>query len=446
MKLGEVGHILQVSCSKPDVDVYRFSTDSRRVNVGDLFIAFSGDNHNGHDFIESAISKGAVAIIAERDIEVGVPVLKVKNARLAYAKLAKAHCAKMNVKKIAVTGSCGKTSTRAFLEGIFSEAGLTHASIESFNNDIGVPYTVLQLTPEHEYLVSELGANHAGEISFLTDIVQPDIAIITNIAPAHLEGFKSIDGVAHAKSEIFEGLSSNGVAVLNADNEYFSFLKKQARPHRVVSFGIEEEAEVCASNIVFNEKGHASFLLTLPGEVIDIMLGVVGLHNVSNALAAAAAGFAAGLSIKQIKSGLEKAKPVTKRLVEKHAKCGAVVIDDSYNANPLSVSAAIEALAQYKGKKIFVLGDMLELGENENEMHRALGVMARQKGINLFYGYGIRTLNAVEAYGDDGYHFSDRDALAAAIEKNLDKHTTVLIKGSNSMGMDKVVQALVGDA
>ena len=421
-----------------------FSIDTRTLQSGDVYIALRGETQDGHQFIAQAKERGASMAIVDHAVDVDIPQLVVENTEQALQQLAKHHREQLHPKVIAVTGSCGKTTTRAFLQNVFAEAGVTHASIGSFNNHIGVPLTLLKLEPTHEFLVSEVGANHVGEIANLIPLVQPDVAIITNVGPAHLEGFGSLDNIAKAKAEIYGGLTADGVAIINNDDVFAEYWRTINNDRRVVTFGINTMADVIADNIHINEQGLASFTLMLPdSDSIDVQLAVIGEHNVSNALAAAAAGYALGLTSTQIKQGLEQAQAVCGRLVEKHLSSGTVVIDDSYNANPLSTSAAIKALAKRAGERILVLGDMRELGSDAAQLHAEVGRLAKSLGIDAVFCYGDLTRHTAEAFGERGFYFSNQAKLIEALKLALKPKQIILVKGSHSMKMNEVVEVLI---
>lgn len=429
-----------------DVEVNNVSIDTRTLQAGDSYIAIIGEYHDGHKFIPQAIAAGAVCVITQHSLTEEIPYILVKDTLLAFQQIAAYHRQQMNVKTIAVTGSCGKTTTRALLASIFSQAGPTHASKGSFNNHLGVPLTLLELKPEHRYFVAEIGANHMGEIAALVPLVQPDVSIITNVGEAHLEGFGSLANTAAAKGEIFAALKPEGTAVINMDDNFAQYWLQMNKHHQIMSFGIKHEADVMADNIQLNEYGCAQFTLVLPQSVIDVQLNLFGEHNVSNALAAAAAGCALGLTPSQIKAGLESAAAEQRRLIERKTALGATVIDDSYNANPLSTEAAIKLLVHRAAEPILVFADMKEMGEDEQEIHARLGLTAKSLGVSQLYCYGDLAKQTAEAFGDGAFHFTDKNALIERLQQNLTPQQTLLVKGSNSMKMNEVVEALIGAA
>lgn len=444
MKLTQIAKALNVSYTGPDNKIKGVSIDSRTLKSGELFIALKGPSFDGHDFVKAAEQAGAAAVIVSAAVETTLPILTVPDTYQALWQLAEWHRSNLKVPFFAMTGSCGKTTTKMVLASILQQAGKTLANAASFNNDIGVPLTILQVTPDYQYAVTEMGANHPGEISKLTQLVKPDVAIITNAASAHLEGFGSVEGVSRAKGEIFQGLPANGVAVLNADDKYVDYWRELVGEKRIVTFGIHNPAGVSARDVRYNDKTQAQFTLCTPAGETEVNLQLLGEHNVYNALAASAAAYARDISLTHIRQGLEAAQPEKKRLVEQAGLNGVTVIDDTYNANPLSVTAAMKILVQRPGISVLVLGDMLELGDNSAQLHRELGEHAAQLGIDRLYCFGKLSQHAAQAFGDNGYYFAQREELIKTLQDDLRGEMTVLVKGSRSMRMELVTQALVG--
>lgn len=443
MKLSQVAKIVSSDFNGKDEEFESVSADTRTLQPGTLFVALQGSRFDGNNFVEKARERGAVGALVTRIIEIELPLILVSDTLTALAQLANYQRKQIQLPIIAVTGSCGKTTTRALLASIFRQCSNILVSEKSFNNSIGVPLTLLRLRAEHNYAVIELGANRPGEISSLTQLVRPAIGIITNAAPAHLEGFGSIEGVANAKGEIFQGLSGNGVAVINADDCFANFWHSLVGKRRVITFGVNHPADITAKNIKTNSAAQPAFQLITPKEEICIQLPLIGVHNVSNALAAASAAYAEGLSLAAIKTGLEAVSAVTGRLAEQKGYRGAIIIDDSYNANPLSVSAAIDVLAKRKGNSILVFGDMLELGENCHQFHRKIGERALQSGIQQLFCYGNFTQLTAKTFGKNAYHFNNQNQLLSALKDQLHENCVVLIKGSFSMNMSRIVRALI---
>ncbi|MCH9644330.1 MAG: UDP-N-acetylmuramoyl-tripeptide--D-alanyl-D-alanine ligase [Gammaproteobacteria bacterium] len=441
MKLSQAAQILNISKPECDIEFSSISSDTRTLQPGDVYIAFVGDQFDGHDFIAAAEKQQAGAVIANKMVDTTLPVLIVDDTRQAYIQLAAAHRDQMTAKVIAVTGSCGKTTTRALLQNVFSEAGLTHASVASFNNEIGVSHTLLQLQPQHQYLISEIGTNAPGEIKTLVDVVQPDLAIITNVTTAHLQFFKDLQHYAKEKGDIIDGVTEEGMVVLNADDPFFNEWKKRARQRRVISFAMHTDADLRATDVVLDEQGHPSF--NIKGLGVHVTLQLVGKHNVANALAAAAAGMAMGLTVSQIKAGLEKTLPEAKRMVMQRGYKNALIINDAYNANPSSTRAAIDALSVLRGKRWLVFADMGELGEQKEQLHKQIGEYASKHQVDRLFTFGELAALTAEAFGSSSQHFTDLQQLIDTVKKNCGEDSNILIKGSRSMKMERVAQALM---
>jgi len=422
------------------------SIDSRTLKPGDLFVAVQGENFDGHDFIQQVEAQGAVAAIVSRPVDCKMPLLQVADTRLALGKLAALHRQKFQLPIIALTGSCGKTTVKEMLRSILTQCGSVLASQGTLNNDIGVPLTLLQLTDQHRYAVIEIGANHPGEVGYLTKLVKPQVAFINNVAPAHLEGFGSIEGVAKAKAEIFQGLPADGIALINADDNFASWIEAQLPKLTKIRFGIQhEDVAVTAQDIVADDLGYYGFVLKTAHDAINIKLPVLGKHNVLNAVAAATAAQAVGAGLTAIKQGLEAMAPVKGRLVMRSGLAGSRIFDDSYNANPFSVAAALRVLATYPGERIFVMGDMGELGPDAENHHRAMGVLAKELGIEKLYAYGKLSSATVQAFGTGAYHFATQAELSDSVRTILQAGMTVLVKGSRSAKMENVVAALMAE-
>jgi UDP-N-acetylmuramoyl-tripeptide--D-alanyl-D-alanine ligase len=444
MQLSQAAHLLKTTIPLRDVAFKGISTDTRTLEPGNLFIAIKGPNFDGHHFIEQAAAKNAAAVMLDKSCDSSLPALLVENTTLAMGQLAAYHRTQFNIPVIGLTGSCGKTTTRALLASILNECGPTLFSERSFNNEIGVPLTLLRLQKEHQYAVIEMGANHFGEIAYLTDIVKPSVALITNAAGAHLEGFGSIAGVCKAKGEIFQGLAKEGVAVLNADDPHLVDWEKMVVPHRCLRFSLSQPVDIYAKEITLTTDGYSEFTLVTPQGETPIHLPLLGRHNIANALAAAACAWAVNAPLSAIKAGLEHATSVAKRLNYYELSDGIYLIDDSYNANPLSVKAAIDTLAEREGEKILVLADMRELGEYTDSAHQEVGAYAKKLAIDRLYTYGTATELTARAFGETAQHFTDLALLIAAVKAKLSSPATLLVKGSRSMKMERVVEALKG--
>ena len=436
-------------------DFQAVSIDTRTMPAGALFIAIIGKNFDGHDFVLEAQQRGAVAAIVNRDfnsqsLPSKFPIIFVQDTRWALGQLAKFHREKFKVPVIAVTGSCGKTTTKTMISQILSQCGEVLSTEGTLNNDIGVPLTLLRFSKAHQYAVIELGANHPGEIAALTTLVQPTVAVITNAGPCHLEGFTDVEGVAKAKGEIYQGLPPDGVAVINSNDNYSSYWQGLVSRCKQVRFGDAGGADVSAEQINFGEEGCASFILKIrksDGEVeiaeSKIFLKVMGEHNIANALAAAAATSTVGAPLSAIKKGLESTMPGAKRLVRREGQLGTHIIDDTYNANPFALRAVLKVLARSPGEKVLVLGDMAELGNNALEYHAMVGKEARLAGIEQLYACGRLSQAAVAAFGERGHFFQTQAELVDRLRTVLRPGMTILIKGSRPARMENVVNALV---
>ena len=441
MNLNTVAAILSQPC-RINAEISNVCTDSRELIPGSLFIAIPGERFDGHDFVKEAEARGALAAVVNRAIDgITIPQFVVQDPLLALAKIAAAHRHNIHCPVIALTGSNGKTSTKEMIASILPAP--SHATKGNLNNHIGAPLSVLQLNNQHRYAVFELGANHPGEIAHTVAIVHPDVTLINNIAPAHVEGFGSIDGVARAKGEIHQGLTATGTAVVNDDDAYAHFWDEILSHKKVLRFSTEHPADICAEDIQLDEKGCGQFSLILPNGRTEIHLQVPGLHNIRNALAAAACCHAIGISIKDIQQGLNNFGGVKGRLTVLAGKNHSTVIDDTYNANLRSVLAALEVLAERPGKKIFVFGDMGELGAWATQHHQEVGLAARRLGIDLFLSCGSFSKLATESFGSGGEHFSNQDQLAQNLIEKLSPDTVVLVKGSRSSAMEKIVNKLL---
>ncbi len=440
MPLSEASQALSANYIGDDVLLNGVSTDTRSLSGGELFIALRGPNFDGHQFSAQAIDKGVAAMMVDHEIDLAIPQLIVDDTRLAMGQLARVWREKFTIPVLAVTGSNGKTTVKEMLASILSGLGEVHATKGNLNNDIGVPLTLFKLGEQHMSAVIEMGANHAGEIACLVGIAKPDVAMITNAASAHLEGFGSLEGVARAKGEIYAGLSTDGIAIVNADDRFVSLWRELINSQKKIEFGLNAVCDVCAEFKpgVYNNE---TLIKTSEGE-IKVSLPLLGRHNVMNALAATAAALAVNVPLDIIKQGLENMQPVPGRLQLKPGLHESRIIDDTYNANPASVKAAIDVLQGFSGDHFLVLGDMSELGSGEEALHRQVGQDAREQGVNRLYTLGELAKHAASEFGEHAYSFKAHDSLVAALIKDLHKDTTLLVKGSRRMHMERVVEAL----
>ncbi|EGW54669.1 UDP-N-acetylmuramoyl-tripeptide--D-alanyl-D-alanine ligase [Candidatus Endoriftia persephonae] len=423
------------------------STDTRTLQPGDLYVALKGPNFDGHEFLYEAELRGAVAALVSERTTAHLPLILVDDTRLALGRLAAAWRQAFPVPLVAVTGSNGKTTVKEMLAAILSQRGKVLATQGNLNNDIGMPLTLLRQQDE-AFAVIEMGANHPGEIAVLSGIARPDVALITSAGAAHLEGFGTLDGVAKAKGEIIQGLTDDGTLVLNRDDAYFPFWQKQAEGRRLLTFGTHPEAQLRLDAEAAETRWEADgFIVHAPlfyqDTELQLKLALGGRHNLINAAAAAAAAIALGASEKDVVAGLAGMRPVKGRLQTRMA-AGVRLIDDSYNANPDSVSVAIELLAQAPGQRWLVLGDLAELGQGAVRLHRQIGEQAQRAGIDVLWSVGELSREASVAFAGAGRHFEDREALAEALREGAASGDTILIKGSRSAGMEQVVDALAG--
>lgn len=422
------------------------SIDSRRIEPGQLFVALAGERFDGHDYLEQVAAKSAAAALVQREVEeVELPQLVVADTRLALGQLGALNRAAFRGQVAAVTGSSGKTTVKEMLASILraahgGDADAVLATRGNLNNELGAPLTLLELAPQHRSAVIELGASHLGEIAYTVGLTRPQVAIITNAGTAHVGEFGGPEKIVEAKGEILEGLAADGVAVLNRDDPAFAVWAQRAAGRRVLSFALHAPADFAARDLVRDARGCVGFTLSGPGGELPIQLNLLGEHNVANALAAAAAAHALGVAPEAIRAGLENLQPVKGRAVAQLAPSGMRVIDDSYNANPASIKAAIDILAGFSGRTVLVLGDMGELGAWAEQGHREVGEYARGK-VTALYAVGPLMSHAVAAFGAGARHFADQAELIAALAAEQSPETTLLIKGSRSAAMENVVAA-----
>ena len=439
--LRETAAILGARFDGPDIQFHGCSIDSRTVEAGNLFVAIQGERFDGHDFVDAAGEKGAIAALVSKARNFAIPVLIVEDTIAALARLASFWRKRIPVPLIAITGSNGKTTVKNMLTAILKRSNAVLSTRGNLNNEIGAPLTLLSGDESHERIVLELGANHPGEIARLTRMSRPDIGVITLCAPAHLEGFGSPEGVARAKGELFAEMPESGCAVINADDSFAPLWRELADGRRCLTFGMEKDADVSGDWRPAGAGGVLSMRTPL-GE-IESRIEVPGRHNGANALAAAAAAIACGADPEDIKSGLEAMEPVAGRLQFKRARNGAAIIDDTYNANPRSLEAGLAVLSGCGARRWLVLGDMGELGPRAADYHQAAADDARRHGVERMFTIGNLSRLAAERFGDGATHYESPQALIDALSAELSDDATVLVKGSRSMRMEQVVSALV---
>ncbi len=427
--------------------IEQVTIDTRTLREGDCFIALPGVNFDGHDFITQAEKSGAAAIIAQRPIQTSLPWIQVNNSRLALAQIAGAWKAQLNLRTVAITGSNGKTTVKEMIARILACQHAVGYTLGNLNNEIGVPLTLLSLRPEHQFAVIEMGANHAGEIAENSMWVKQDVALITNVGSAHIEGFGSLQGVAKAKNEIYQGLHPEGIAVLNRDDAFYSFWLSGLCEHQTLTFGCHPDADVRVGKVDFRfEKDwfQTNMEIIYSNQPIHVGLKLAGRHNVINALAAAACAIACGIALPVIKQGLELMEPVRGRMQPGRGKQGNWVINDTYNANPDSFAAALEALnVAFASPKWVVMGALGELGEDSAKIHGELGHLFKKLGVKRLFAQGRDSIHTVEAFGAAGQYFDHQQDLIQAVESSISGQEVILVKGSRFQKMENVVYALL---
>lgn len=443
MRLSEAALATRGQLIGADVEFCCVGTDSRAIKKGQLFVALKGENFDGHEYAAQSLEQGASAVLVSKASNVS-PAVVVEDTRLALGDLASHWRAKFDMPVVAITGSNGKTTVKEMLAAILKVATADDASVlatqGNLNNDIGLPMTMLNLGKQHRYAVLEMGMNHTGELSYLSNLAKPNVALVNNAGTAHIGELGSLEAIANAKGEIFEGLADGGTAIINADDVFANLWKNLASKHQQVTFGLKAKADVTAKYEL--HAASSDLELIAPNGTVKFTLPAPGLHNVSNALAAASAALALNVSLENIATGLSNFAGVKGRLQTKQGFAGAKVIDDTYNANPMSMKAAIDVLKASAGQRIFVMGDMAELGADAASMHAEIGAYAKTAGIEKFYALGELTKNAVTSFGANAMHFETIEALAESLKNMMNAETTVLVKGSRSMRMERVVDAI----
>ena len=443
MKLSRAAEYLETTHQGDDVTFTGCNTNSREINTGELFIALKGERFDGHDFINDAVKRGASAALIDRGDSISFPSIKVTDTRFAMGTLAQKWRNNFDIPLVAITGSNGKTTVKEMLTSILRLKAPVLSTRGNLNNDIGVPLTLFGLGQDHQFAVIEMGANHPGEIARLSQIARPTVAVITQCAPAHLEGFGSIDGVASAKAEIYENLEPEGIAIINADDPYAEFWRGKVSGLSQFSFGLEKPSDLTAISVhQSGESGRTNFVLSSPAGSIDITLSLLGKHNVLNALAASACALCLDIELLLIKQGLEMMTAVKGRLELKPGPGNSRIIDDTYNANPASFDAAINVLSAFQGKRWLVLGDMGELGPDAKRLHHEVGAKAAASGIDKLFSLGELSRASADSFGKGAQHYKTMDQLVTNIRDEVDGEVTVLVKGSRAMRMENIVNAL----
>ncbi|MGC9460878.1 UDP-N-acetylmuramoyl-tripeptide--D-alanyl-D-alanine ligase [Vibrio genomosp. F10] len=445
VSLSTLAAVLNAQLIGPDALIDQVSTDTRNIESGTLFIALVGERFDAHNFVGQAVEKGASALIVSRPCDVDVPQLLVEDTKKALGLVSSWVHLQCQTPTVAITGSCGKTTVKEMLAGILSNRGQVLYTEGNFNNDIGAPLTLLRSKASDDYAVIELGANHIGEIAYTTELVKPDIALVNNVAVAHLEGFGSMDGVKIAKGEIYQGLPKNGVAVINLDSNGGAYWDEVLSDKRLVTFSvIDSKADFFASEISINDMGAAQFLMQTPLGSITVQLGIIGQHNIANALAACALAIELGIDLETIQLGLLHLPNVKGRVEAIEISESIHLIDDSYNASVPAMHAAVDLLASFKSPRWLILGNMAELGSESLALHRQVGEHAARFNFEyvLTYGEDAKVISDL----CNGHHFETHERMNAYIEQQLEQHNkrhhTLLVKGANSAGMSNIVAAL----
>jgi UDP-N-acetylmuramoyl-tripeptide--D-alanyl-D-alanine ligase len=443
LRLSELTASLDATLLGADVAFGAVSTDSRRVGAGDLFVALKGDQFDGHDFLPAVASSGAVAALVSTAAEIDLPQLLVADTQRALGRLGAYNRDLYRGPLVAITGSSGKTSVKNMASAVLSRRGRTLATEGNYNNEIGVPLTLLRLEPGLQFAVVEMGAAALGDIAWLCELGRPTVSVLLNAMPAHLEGFGSVAEVARAKGEIFDGLGAGDVAVINADQPWADDWRKRAAPARVLDFSMSGDAAVRLLEQRSLGIEGSTFRVATPAGEMRAELALPGEHNVANALAATAIGLACGLSLEEIAAGLADVRPVAGRLSVQRNAAGVLVVDDCYNANPGSVRAAIDTLAATPGRRTLVLGEMRELGDDSETLHAEMGSYARECGIEGFWGVGDALRSAVAAFGPAARWYPDCDSAAGELAAAFTASDVVLVKGSRGARMERLLQALM---
>jgi UDP-N-acetylmuramoyl-tripeptide--D-alanyl-D-alanine ligase len=447
LTLSEAARLAGGTLSGADGEVVRVVTDSRNIQAGDLFVALKGERFDAHDYVQQALQQGAIGAVVAADfsLDTEAGLIAVADTRLALGQLAAGWRARFSMPLVGITGSNGKTTVKEMLGAILrAHAGADAVLVTAgnFNNDIGLPLTLLGLNDTHRYAVIEMGMSHPGELSALTALARPDVALVNNALRAHLGGFDSVEGIARAKAEIFEGLSAAGTAVINLDDANAELFTAAAGAHRVVNFGLKQ-GDVFALTHNLGVDGSTITIQSPVGE-IAVRLPAPGEHNVCNALAATTLALALDIPAAAISRGLMSFVNVKGRLQKKTAANGATVIDDSYNANPDSMKAGLEVLARMRAPRWFVMGDIGELGDTSSALHAEVGSVASALGIEMLLTLGDISRSAAAAFGANARHFDEIEPLLAYLDSHLPTSATVLVKGSRFMRMERIVDHLVG--
>ncbi len=441
MRLSEVALWTQGRLHGDDGIITGVGIDSRHLHDGDLFVALPGSRSDGHEHLADAATHGARAALVSRRVDAPLAQIEVANTQTALGDLASAVRARRNARVIGITGSNGKTTVKTLTASILSRHARTHVNQGNRNNEIGLPLSVLAMPVNSQYAVFEMGAGKPGDIEYLAAIARPHVGLVNNVAPAHLERMKTLEGIAETKGAVYAALPADGTAIINADDRFAEYFASVAGNRAVLRFGMNSEADVHASDVETTATG-SHFTLHTPSGTVAVDLPLPGRHNIANALAAAAIASAVGIPLQIIAAGLKSAEAIPGRLQVEPMAGDWHLIDDSYNANPASLQAAIDTLTALPGEAWLVLGDMGELGSTAPAQHADAGAMARRQGVTRLWTTGELSAEACKAFGEGGRHFDDAEALAEALSRELHSGVNCLIKGSRAAAMERVVTAL----
>jgi UDP-N-acetylmuramoyl-tripeptide--D-alanyl-D-alanine ligase len=447
MRLSEFSAIVGGEQRGNDASFDNLSIDTRSLKPGDLYLAIRGTRFDGNDFVAQAKSAGASAAVVERWADCDLPQVRVADGRRALGRFSAAWRDRWAGSLVGITGSNGKTTVKEMIAAILGVAAPVLKTQGNLNNDIGVPLMLLRLTDQYQFAAIEMGANHPGEIAYVSGLAKPDVAVISNAGAAHLEGFGSLEGVASAKGELITSLGAEGTAVLNADDGFFDHWREMAGNRAVISFGLGPDASVRADadsiRMGLSEgKFRTSFDFLYQGHRYPLALALAGVHNVTNALAAAAAAYALGFDIEQIRTGLSRVVPVPGRVEPVNGIRGSLLINDTYNANPNSLRAALNVLQPLSGEHWVALGAFGELGETSAELHAEIGRQTKAMGVTQLFAVGPNADRAAEAFGEGALYCQGQDELIERIRQQINENVVLLIKGSRSQHMERVVEAL----
>ncbi len=444
ISIAELAEALKAELVGDDAVFSNLSIDSRTLKPGEAYLALRGERFDGHDFAAAAAEAGASALIVERKLELTTPQLVVADAHIAFGEIASLNRQRSKAKVVALTGSQGKTTVKEMIDGILSECGSSLATYANLNNTVGVPLTLLRIEAQHEYAVIEMGANKAGEIAFSANATRPDIALLTGASAAHVEGFGSLQGIVEAKGEIIDSLSAEGVAVLNADDDYVQrWIDRSSHCSTILFSGRNNpQADYRASNVETRRDAGVCFDLVTPQGETEISLNLLGEHNATNATAAAAVAMEAGATLAEVQTGLATVQPVKGRLVKLTGMHGSTLIDDTYNASPSSFKAAIDVLAQFDGRKILIAGDMKELGDESEASHAIVGGYAAERDIDELWVTGEFANVVAHAFGRTAKVFPTQQALIDYCLEQVKEDEVYLVKGSRGAQMDRVIDSL----